>query len=157
MDFGTAGSGADYNAMTEFLKSVFPNYRDGMYEGNLPAGKGHERVEGGWFDRWATRWGGGESFDGILSYAWFSPTTKITIFIDDDMLTISDMRHAGKPDIWEYTNRAGQRVSIRWSIAQAHYHQLEPERIEAILNTKIPDCRFWDMVNARARELYEKG
>ena len=30
------------------------------------------------------------------------------------------------------------------------------DKIEKILNTKIPNCKFWDLVQARAKELYQQ-
>lgn len=141
--------------MEELLLSSFPNWKPEMYEGNIPAGKGHERVGGGYMDRWETKYGGGESYNGVLNHASFSLNRKISIYIIGNHLQILDIRHDGKCDIWEYTNKPDR--NLKWSIHPNHYHDLEPERIEKILDTKIPNCKFWDMVQARAKELYAGG
>ena len=37
--------------------------------------------------------------------------------------------------------------------SESSRHTLEPDKIEKILNTKIENCKFWDMVQKRAKEL----
>lgn len=139
----------------EWLMSVFPNWKPGMLDGNLPAGKGHELLSGGYSDRWETKWGGGESVNGQIQNASFHLNHKVSINIIGNQLQIHDIRHDGKTDIWVYANTPSW--DMRWSIHPSHYHELEPERIEKYLNTEIPNCKFWDMVQTRAKELYEEG
>ena len=133
----------------------FPNFTEEMWNGNCPAGHGHERVEGGFLDRWETKYGGGETFGNQIENADFSLSPRVSIFICGDYLQIVDIRYAGKSDIWEYTS--DPKINLKWSIASYLYHELEPERIEKYLNTEIPNCKFWNMVQARAKELYERG
>ena len=119
-----------------------------MYNGNKPAGKGHERVSGGYNDRWVTQWGSGETFDDEIEFFSFSLNSKVTIYICGDTLWITDGRYSGKPDVWDWCNDGKlQHLTV-------FRHDLEPDRIERYLNTKIPDCKIWDMVQKRAWELY---
>ncbi len=132
----------------EFLNSISPGYTRAMYEGNEPAGIGHELIGGGHSDRWATKWGGGESVDGVIQHCSFNLNRKVTIYIVGNMLRIVDLRHDGKTDVWLYANSS-------WvSPTYFRQHELEPARIERYLNTKIPGCKFWDMVQKRAKDLY---
>lgn len=131
----------------------FPNFTWEMYDGNKPAGNGHEHINGGYCDRWSTRYGGGESYKGELINADFSISRKVTIYIiGASNLWITDIRHDGKPDVWEYSNTD---MSLCTPIAPMHLHELEPERIEKYLNSKF-DCEFWRMVQARAKSIYEE-
>ena len=91
-----------HNSFADSLFPSFPNFTEAMYEGNKPAGKGHEHIEGGYCDRWSCKWGGGESYKGRLLNADFKPNYKITIYICGDVLWITDLRHSGKTDVWEY-------------------------------------------------------
>lgn len=134
----------------------FPNYKKEMWDGQIPAGKGHERVGGGYFDRWETKYGGGESYNGVLSFGEFSINYKITIFICGNHLNIVDGRYDGKTDLWEYTNIPSRNLA--WSVQKKHYHILEPEKIEAILNAEcVEDNEYWKMFQARTKELYAAG
>lgn len=119
-----------------------------MYNGNKPAGKGHERVSGGFNDRWVTQWGGGETSNDEIDFFSFSLNHKVTIYICGSTLWITDIRYSGKPDVWDWCNDGKlQHFAI-------YRHDLEPERIEKYLNTKIPNCKIWNMVQKRAWELY---
>jgi len=138
----------------DWLKSVFPNWKDGMYAGNIPAGKGHQRVLGGYFDRWETAYGGGESYDNEINVASFSVNRKVTIDIVGSSLFILDIRYAGKTDFWEYSNDEKCNMPGYPCCRESSRHKLEAEKIENILNTKIPDCKFWDIVQKKAKELY---
>lgn len=137
----------------DFLVSTFPNYTKEMWEGNIPAGKGHERVDGGFMDRWSCKYGGGESYQDIINNAEFSINYKITIYIVGSSLWIVDIRYAGKPDFWEYFN-SDLKMPGSPCCSESSRHTLEPDKIEKILNTKIENCKFWDMVQKRAKELY---
>lgn len=119
-----------------------------MYHGNKPARKGHERVSGGFNDYWITQWGSGETFDDEIDFFSFSLNHKVTIYICGDTLWITDIRYSGKSDVWDYCNNGKLQCEKR------NRHDLEPERIEKYLNTKIPNCKIWDMVQKRAWELY---
>lgn len=119
-----------------------------MYNGNKPVGKGHERVSGGCNDRWHTKRGSGETFNDEIDFFSFSLNHKITIHICGSTLWITDIRYSGKPDVWDYCNDGKLQHDGR------NRHNLEPERIEQYLNTKIPNCKIWDMVQKRAWELY---
>lgn len=138
-----------------FLASVFPNHKPEMYDGNMPAGKGHESVNGGYTDRWETKYGGGETYNGDISYATFCVDKEASIYIAGDCLQITVNKRNSQQDIWEYTNTPS--YNLAWTVLPKHYHELEPEQIEKILDTKIENCKFWDMVQARAKELYANG
>lgn len=134
--------------------TAFPNYTKEMWDGHIPAGRGHERVAGGYFDRWDTKYGGGESYDGILNCGDFSLNYKITIYITGNHLWIVDIRHDGKSDVWEYSNIPGRGSIGRKDII----HALEPSKIEAILNAEcVEENEYWKMFQARAKELYAAG
>ena len=143
--------------MKEFLISTFPNFTVEMYEGNAPCGTGGKMVDGGDSDRWTTQWGGGLTYKDEFIHASFSLNHKITIHIVGNHLWIVDIRHDGKPDFWEYTNIEGRGMPGYPCCSEKSRHELEPERIEKILNTKIENCKFWDLVQTRAKELYSQG
>ena len=95
------------------------------------------------------------SFEDRILCANFSLSPKVTISIVGDTLNILDFRYNGKFDEWSYCNKPTGR--IHGTFMAAHQHELEPERIEKYLNTNIPDCKIWDMVQARAKELYNQS
>lgn len=139
----------------EFLVATFPNYTMEMWEGNVPCGRGHELVRGGFTDRWKTKWGGGETDGDEIHFFEFNVNPKVCIFICGDLLNISEIRHYGKHDQWCYCNKPGHEI---WGTSLKKYqHPLEPEKVEKYLNTKIPNCKVWDMVQARAKELFYSG
>lgn len=125
----------------------FPNYTEEMYEGNEPSGS-WEMTIGKTMYRWKTQWGDGQSTDEGIFEAKFQINQKITIYIVGSSLLIVDIRYAGKPDIYEYSNDDKLHYPSKGFV-----NKLEPDRIEKILNTKIPNCKFWDLVQARAKEL----
>lgn len=133
------------------FSSAFPNYTAEMWAGNAPAGKGYPLVGGGYSDRWQCKYGGGDSVDGEINNAAFSISYKVCVYITGDDLRIMDIRHDGKYDYWQWSNHPERHSETRWM------HELEPDRIEKILNTVIPNCRFWQMVQKRAKQLYEGG
>lgn len=140
--------------MKDYLCSIFPNFRGEMYDGNIPCGKGHLMVDGGESDMWSTQYGGGETYNEEILYANFSLNHKVSIFICGNTLHILDIRYSGKSDFWEYTNSPDMK---QITTNECYRHQLEPEKIELILNTQIENCKFWDMVQSRAKELYSLG
>lgn len=138
--------------MIKELMPSFPNYTTEMLEGNAPCGKGHALVSGGYADRWECKWGSAETKGEEILNADFSLNAKVTVYIIGDILYILDLRRTGRTDIWEYSN--SNYKYPKGLISESHRHQLEPERIEKILNTEI-DCKLWRMVQKRARELYQ--
>lgn len=135
----------------EFMQSISPKYTADMYLGNVPCGKGHKLVSGEYTDRWACKYGGGETNgDNILDFA-FNINPKVTIFILEDKIDIVDHRYSDKFDEWVYCNHP-ERGVVHGCLKQ-HLHELEEDRIEKYLNTKILDCKIWDMVQKRAKEL----
>lgn len=125
------------------------------YAGNVPR-VGNPMLDGGTSERWETKYGGGESYNGKILHASFNLNAKISIFICRDLLWIVDVRYAGKPDFWEFFNIQGEGMPLGACCSERSRHDLEPEKIEKILDTKIENCRFWDMVQARAKELYDQ-
>ena len=139
----------------KIVSELFPsmeNYTDEMYLGNEPCGKGHEHIDGGYCDRWSCKYGSGESYKGELINADFRINEKITIYIVGSILWIVDFRHAGKSDVWEYSS--DPKTIHMNNISSKRIHELEPDKIEKILNTDI-DCEFWKMVSNRAKTIYE--
>lgn len=136
----------------EFLTACFPNFTSEMYEGNVPCGKGHELVSGGYSDRWSTKFGGGETVNTEILHFSFSLNHKITIHIVGDILNICDIRYSGKSDVWCYCNKPEN--GMIFGCSNKCLHELEPEKIEQFLNTKIPNCKIWTIVQSRAKELY---
>lgn len=124
----------------------FPNYTEEMYEGNEPT-RNWQMSIGKTMYHYHTKYGDGDVVDGSIFDAKFSINQKITIYIVGGSLNIIDIRYAGEPDTWEYSNTE-QRYFRSFA------HELEKDKIEKILNTKIPNCKFWDLVQARAKELY---
>ena len=132
----------------------FPNFTKEMYDGNAPCRKGYRMIDGGESDSWTTKYGDGETYKGEIINAKFNINQKITIYITGNHLWIMDLRYSGKNDFWEYTNIKGRGAICSNESLQ---HSLEPDKIEKILNTKIENCKFWDIVQARAKELYSQG
>lgn len=131
----------------------FPNFTDEMWLGNEPCGKGHEMVAGGYADRWSTEFGGGETYKGEIQFFSINLNYKISLFICGDTLYILDIRHAGKNDFWEYSNNGNGLMPGSPCCSESSRHTLEPDRIEKILSTKRENCKVWDMVMSRAKEL----
>lgn len=119
-----------------------------MYHGNIPAGKGMQNIDGEFYDRWVTQWGGGQTSGDEIVFFDFSLNQKVTIYIVGSTLWIVDIRYSGKPDVWDWCNDGTMQHH------SAFRHELEQERIKKYLNTKIPNCKIWDMVQKRAWELY---
>lgn len=131
----------------------FPNYTKAMYEGNEPCSKGHKLTSGEFADRWDCMYGGGETADNEIIHASFSINRKITIHICGDSLWIVDLRYYGKSDVWEYSNNGNLKMPLGACCNAKSIHQLEPEKIEKILSEEY-DCKFWRLVQKRAKELY---
>lgn len=140
------------NSSHDFFDRLFSGE---AYDGNIPSATGHTMVDGGTSDIWSTKYGGGETYNGKILHASFSLNAKVNIFICDNYLWIMDIRYVGKSDFWEFTNIKGEGFPGNPCCCERSRHSLEPEKIEQILNTKIKGCKFWDMVQARAKELYD--
>lgn len=126
-------------------------YAEPIWAGNEPACKGHERVDGGVNDKWVCQYGGGETHDGVIDFAEFALNHKVSIYIHGDYIKFVDIRYSGKFDKWVWENQ-----NKLYTIG-GNTHELEPEKIEKILDSKFDNCKFWDMVQARAKELYTGG
>ena len=142
-------------SVTGKLFPAFKNYTDEMYFGNAPAGIGHKMLSGGYSDRWETKYGSGETYNGKILHFSLKIGYKISVFICGDSLYILDIRYSGKSDIWEYSNDGKCIMPGGICLSDSHRHDLETEAIEKILNTKVDNCKVWDMAMKRARELYE--
>lgn len=138
--------------MKDFLCSAFPNYTEQMYEGDHPAGSGHELTCGGYADRWECWYGCGETSGDSVLIATVYINHKISVFICGDILQIIDIRFSGKPDVWGYDSRGNFDLPCTRS---KNIHQLEREKIEKILAMEIPG-RFWQMVRNRALQIYNE-
>ena len=137
-----------------FTESMFPSFNsfsEAIYEGNEPAGLGHRHISGGICDCWSCKWGGGESFQGELLFGDFKLNKKLTVYIAYDVLWIVDIRHSCKCDVWEYSSNP-EKLKMN-NLQEKFIHQLEPDKIDEILNIDI-DCKFWKMVQRKAKELY---
>ena len=132
--------------------SVFPNYTWDMYDGNAPAGKGHEMIDGGVADRWEFKYGNAETYNGKILYAFFTISSKVSISIIRDSLWVLDKRYAGKSDFWEYCVNHGGMPGPP-CVSEKCRHKLEPENLEKYLNSKFDNCKIWDIVQQRAKEL----
>lgn len=137
--------------MKDFLISVFPNYTKAMYEGNEPCGLGHQRESGGYNDRWETKYGGGETYGNIIDYAEFHFDANMSLSIvggECHLLVIlansKFKEYASSPAMRHLCSSEKQRI------------QLSEEEIERLLNKQIPNCRFWDIVQQNAKEIYER-
>ena len=143
--------------ITGKLFPSFPNYTDEMYLGNEPCGKGHEMLDGGFADRWSTKWGSGETYNNKILHFSINLNPKVSIFICANTLYILDIRYAGKSDFWEYNNDGNFKMPGPPCCREKSRHTLESERIERILSTGRDSCKIWDMVMSRARELYDNA
>ena len=129
-------------------KCSFPNFTEEMWAGNEPCGKGHELISGGFADRWEFFRGSAETYNDEILVADFSVNNQITIFINDDAVNIckDTMEYC-----YNYCNKENRRI---WgTIYECNRKDLEFEKVEKILNKKFPNCKIWDMVQARAKEL----
>lgn len=120
-----------------------------VYEGNVPCGKGHELVGGGYAELWQCKYGGGETDKGKVLFARFYINHKISIFIINDHIKITDIRYSGKSEVWEYTNDGYLNNTC---LNPKNVHKLEQENIRDILNKKY-DCEFWRIIQKRAKEM----
>jgi len=128
---------------------------DEVWLGNEPAGAGPEHIDGGFCDRWELCYGGGITYNGKVINAEFWTGKRTSIHITGNRLWVIEGRYSGKSDFWEYCiNHSGMPGPP--CISEKYRHKLEPERLEKILNTKIPNCKFWDMVQARAWEIIKE-
>lgn len=140
-----------YQRAEDFWKwenTIFPNLTKDMYFGNDFTRTGHKTIDGGETEIWSTMWGTGEIYKDKIISADFSFNTKVTVYICADRLRIVDIRHSGKNDVWVYDNTPNRKYG-------RFEHDLEEEKIQKIINTKIPNCKYWDMVQKRIKELYE--
>lgn len=132
--------------------SVFPNYTRDMYDGNAPAGKGHEMIDGGFADRWDFKYGNAETYNGKILHASFNISSNVHIFIHYDSLWVTDFRYKCKTDFWEHcVNHCGMPGPP--CVSETSRHKLEPEKLKKYLNSKFDNCKIWDMVQQRAKEL----
>lgn len=138
--------------MADMSWRITGKYTREMFEGNAPAGKGSKLLGGGYADRWDMVYGGGETVGDRIIHFDFNLSDKVSIFICGDVLNIRDYRHYYKYDEWVYCNKPSK--AIYGTFNKRYQHTLEPERIKKYLNAKIPNCKAWDMVQARAKELY---
>ena len=61
-------------------------------------------------------------------------------------------RYKGKTDFWEYcVNHCGMPGPP--CVSETSRHKLEPEKLKKYLNSKFDNCKIWDMVQQRAKEL----
>ena len=136
----------------DWMHEIFPNYTEAMYLGNEPAGKMHAHLNGGYTDRWECKYGGGETYHDEIIHASFSLNHKVTIYIVGDKLWVVDIRYSGKSDFWEHcVNHSGMPGYP--CCREYSRHKMEPERLGEYLNAEIPNCKFWDIVQSRAKEL----
>ena len=126
----------------------FPNFTKEMYAGNEPCGKGHEMVSGGFADRWEFFKGNAETYNGEILNADFSVDQWTSIFIIGDTVNIckNTMEYC-----YNYCNKENGRI---WgTFYECNRKNLEFDKVVAILNRKFPNCKIWDMIQARAKEL----
>lgn len=136
----------------ELLHSINGSFSEDMWNGNAPCATGHKNINGGYNDLWQTQYGGGETYKDKVCVFTFHLSPKVSIFICGDYLRITDIRYAGKFDMWIYQNE--DLIPMRQN---GNDHILEADKIEKILNTKIESCRIWEIIKKRARELLVSG
>ena len=139
----------------------FDTYTEDMWNGNKPSCKGDDWLINGkpvTADKWECRYGGGETINDQIMQCNFWINHKIGIQIAHNHLYIIDIRYTGRSDFWEYSDDKAMKMPGPPCFSEIRVrHQLEPEKIEGILNTKIKNCKFWELVQARAKELYNAG
>lgn len=136
----------NFNAMFP----TFQKYTKEMYLGNAPCGKGWEQPDGSFCDRWSFYCGEAQTKEDEVVFARFNLNHKITVNIAGSSLWITDIRYSGKSMVYQYTNDDGFRTN---NIAQVNLKELEPAKIESILDSEI-DCDIWRMIQKRAKEIY---
>lgn len=132
----------------------FETYTADMWNGNEPSCKGSY-----WFsndewiiaEKWECRYGGGETINDQIVQCNFWINRKIGIHIARNHIWIVDNRYTGRTDFWEYSDCEAFKMPGWPCFSEVHRHQLEPEKIGQILNTKIENCKFWNLVQAKAK------
>ena len=120
---------------------------DEVWSGNEPEGISGCSVDGYPVIRWHCKYGGGYTINGRINKFNFAINKKVSIFIFCDTLWILDCRYSCDYRRWVYSNNEKFPRSD-------NEFPLEADLIEKYLNTEIPNCKAWDMVQARAWELY---
>ena len=134
--------------IAECLIEVFPNFTIEMYEGNIPSCKGHEHINGGYTDKWSTRYGGGESYNGEIICCNFAVSKTTTIHIAGESLHI--FKNLQNKTV-EYTNDG---ISIKGLLLNVY--EMDTNEVEKIINMNF-DCEFWKMVQKKAKQLYNSN
>ena len=127
----------------------FPNYTWAMYNGNEPAGKGHELAAGGYADRWDCRYGDAETINGKIIHASFNIKKRVTLYLCRESLFLVENIGAS---VYQFCiNHSGMPGSP--CMSERNIHDMEQEKVVRYLNADIRDCLLWDMVNQRTKEL----
>ena len=132
------------------------NYPLEVYAGNQPAYTGPTYLiddKQVLSDVYRCKYGGGEVVNDHIMCGEFSLNEKVSLFLCRDNLKITDIRYAGKSDVWEYKS-SDDMPSLSGTLSSKNVHVLEDEKIAQYLNTKIPSCKFWDMFQEQAKEIY---
>ncbi len=133
---------------SENLFPSFPNYTKEMYEGNEPACKGHELISGGVADKWTFFKGSAETYNGEILNADFSIDKNTSVFIVGDTVNICKITAIYD---YNYCNKENGRI---WGTFREDLRKdMEFEEVEKILNKKFPNCKIWNMIQARVKEL----
>jgi len=128
----------------------FPNYSWDMYIGNEPCGHDVPMANGDYGDRWEFVHGSMHTYNGEVLDAQFSINKKITIYIIGDTLNVVDNRRSSTFDQWLYCNND---KTIYGTMIRSCRHPLEKDKLEQILNCEISNCKAWDIIQKRAKEL----
>jgi len=122
---------------------MFLGFTYDMWDGNEPTAS--KNVNGAIENKWITKYGDGLSYGDDLNYGVFNVHYPITIYIRGDLLEITKLNHSN-PRCYS---------SKGYSFVFKHT-LMEHEEIERILNTSIPNCKYWDIVQSKAKRLYYK-
>ena len=126
----------------------FPNFTKEMWAGNEPCGKGHELVSGGVADRWEFFKGSAETYNDEILTADFIIDINTGIHIVDDTINICKIT---AEYFYNYCNKETGRI---WGTFNEYNRKnLEFDKVISILNRKFPNCKIWDMIQSRAKEL----
>lgn len=139
----------------EFLHSVFPNYTLEMWKGNEPSIlKYHERVNGGYSQKWSWEYGLAETYEennqvNIISADVGLPS-GLNVFICGDFLELSYNPITLENKYWAWTNKDGGIFRMNG------YKYVIPEaKIRRMMRKEIPDCVIWRLIKERMWELFE--
>ena len=140
-------------AYSDFSKLFpsFPNYTEEMYNGNEPSSKEYLSIDNSIHDIWSTQYGKAETCEDRIITAIFNIGAQKSISIIGNSLWVVKLLQKG---VYEYCYNHGGIGMEKYGMIK---FDLSKEETLKIINTKIENCKLWEMVQKRALELYNES